>query len=125
MAVILGLSVGWTTAPSASGTCGIVVGNQGATAPSSTTAITLSGNLRPDGKASGVTVYNKGTVANAGTAFHLTHSLSTAGTPSDNIFVPVDGLIHVPPGYYASVCGNAAVASIVTAATLLWAEIPY
>lgn len=124
MAVLLGFSVAWTTAPAASGTCGIAVGLQGETAPTSLTNISLAGNVKAGGRAPYCITYNKGTVANAPTAFHLTHSLSTAGTPSDVVFYALDGLIQVPPTYYAAVCSSATLGTVVTAATLIWAEVP-
>jgi hypothetical protein len=126
LAVLLGLSVGWTTAPGASGALGITWGAGQTSAPTGTAAITGVANMRPDlAGAPACNVYNSGTVANAGTTIHLTHEVSTAaGNPSQPIFVPLDGLIVVPPGCWAAVAGAAAIASMVGKISLIWAEVP-
>lgn len=126
MAVILGVGIGWTTAPSATGVMGVAVGSGQTSAPSSTTQVTAVGNLRADvaSNAPGCGIYNGGTVTNAASAFLATHSISTAGAPSQPIWVPLDGLIVVPPGSFAVVAAQAAIASLVAEISLVWAEIP-
>ena len=124
IAVILGVSIGWTTAPAATGVMGIAVGNGQSAAPTSTTTISLAGNLVPGGRAPTMNTYIKGTVANAATAFFPTHSISTAGTPTDGMWVPLDGLVQIPPGGWAAVCAAAAIGTMVSWASLVWAEIP-
>ena len=124
MAVLLGVSIGWTTT-GATGVMGVATGIGQTSAPSSTTAITVAGNTLANGKAPVCNVYNVGTVSNAGTTFVGTHSISTAGTAAVGCFVPLDGLIQVPPGCWAAVCGAAAIASVLYKASLVWAEIPY
>ena len=123
VALILGLSVAWTTAPAATGELGITWGSGQTSAPTSTTAIdgvacTLPGFSGPD-----CNVYRVGTVANAGSTILVTHSISTAGTPSQSVFVPLDGLVQVPPGCWAAVAGAAAIASLVARISLVWAEV--
>src|SRR6267378_2944207 len=77
MAVLLGVSVGWTTAPGASGAVGITWGSGQSVAPTSSVAITGVANLRPDFAGAPLcNVYNSGTVVNAGTTIHLTHEVS-------------------------------------------------
>ena len=124
VAVILGLSIGWTTAPSATGVMGIAVGHGQTAAPTSTSAISLVGCLNSGGATPLCNTYIKGTVANAASAFFPTHSLSTAGTPSDGMWVPLDGLVQVGPGGWAAVCASATIASMVSWASLVWAEVP-
>jgi len=126
MAVLLGLSVGWTTAPGGAGALGITWGSGQTSAPTSTTAITGVGNLRPDLSAAPLcNVYNVGTVANAGTTMVLTHEVSTGTDTSKQIFVPLDGLIQVPPGCWAAVAGAAAIASMVAKISLVFAEVQF
>jgi hypothetical protein len=128
MAVIVGLSVGWTTAPGASGAIGIAVGTGQTTAPSSTTAVDAVGNLNAQfaSQTPLCNVYQKGTVTNGGNMILVTHEVSTAaGNPSQPVFVPLDGLVLVPPGGWCSVAGAAAIASMVAKISLVWAEVPY
>jgi len=126
MAVLLGLSVGWTTAPGAAGALGITWGSGQAAAPTGLTNITGVANVRPDLAAAPLcNVYNVGTVTNGGTSIHLTHQVSTGTLPSQPIFVPLDGLIQVPPGCWAAVAGAAAIASMVAKISLLFAEVPF
>lgn len=126
MAVILGLSVGWTTAPGAAGALGITWGTGQASAPTSTTAITGVANLRPDyAGLPACNVYNAGTVAAAGTTVYLTHEVGTGTQSAIPTFVPINGLIQVPPGCWAAVAGAAAIASMVAKVSLVWAEVPY
>jgi hypothetical protein len=128
MAVILGVSCGWTTAPSASGVIGLT-GNTGqSSAPTSTTAIdTVSNNIVGFSGSDTPTcnVYRVGTVTNAGNFFFPTHSVSTAGTPSDAIWCPLDGLFIVQPGGWIAVSAAATATSMVGKIGLMWAEIPF
>jgi hypothetical protein len=126
LAVILGLSAGWTTAPAAAGALGITWGTGQPAAPTSTVAITGVSNLRPDLAAAPLcNLYNSGTVVNAGTTIHLTHEVGTSAGPSQSIFVPIDGLIVVPPGCWAAVAGAAAIATMVGKFSLVFAEVPF
>jgi hypothetical protein len=126
MAVLLGVSIGWTTAGSNTGVLGIATGIGQTSAPTSTTAITVSGNTFPGGKTSLCTPYNVGTVANAGGMFFGTHMVSATSTGGvADTFVALDGIIQIPPGTWAAVCGAAAYATMAYKATLVWAEIPY
>ena len=125
MAVILGVAVGWTTAPAATGALGITWGSGQTAAPTSPTAIDGVANVLTSGPAPLCNSYRVGTVANAGTTILLTHSVSTAANPSQDIFQPLDGLVQVPPGSWASVAGAAAIASLVAKISLVWAEIPF
>lgn len=126
LAVLLGLSIGWTNAPAATGALGVTVGKGQTSAPTTTTAIDGIGNLRPDGPSTPLcNLYRIGTIANAGTTIHITHSISTAATPSVPVWVPLDGLVVVPPGCWASVAGAAAIATLVAQISLVFAEVPF
>ena len=126
MAVLLGMMVGWTTAPAAEGVVGIAVGNGQTSAPSSTSAITGVANNRADLVAAPqCNVYTLGTVANAAVSLYPTHSVGTTSNDNCPIFVPLDGIIQVPPGCWASPAGAAAISTIVAKIGLVWAEIPY
>lgn len=125
LAVILGVSAGWTTAPSATGALGVTTGSGQTSAPTTTTAVDAVGNLYAGANNTPqCNVYQKGTVANGGTTILVTHAVSTAGTAVTNAFQGLDGLILVPPGCWAAVSGAAAIAAMVAKITLVWAEIP-
>lgn len=128
LAIILGVSVGWTTAPGASGAVGIAVGSGQTTAPTTTTTVDAIGNLNAGISTSTplCNVYQKGTVTNGGSTIFITHEVSTAaGNPTTDIFQALDGIVVVQPGGWASVAGAAAIASMVAKISLVWAEIPY
>lgn len=126
LAVLLGVSVGWTTAPAASGALGITWGTGQPAAPTGTVAITGVANLRPDLAALPLcSVFNAGTVVNAGTSILLTHQVSTGTVAAQTIFEPLDGLITVPPGCWAAVAGAAAIATMVAKVSLIFAEVPF
>lgn len=127
LAILLGVSVGWTTAPGASGAVGITVGSGQTAAPTSTTAVDAVGNLNAGLAAQAPTcnVYQKGTVTNGGSTIFVTHEVSTAaGNPTTDVFQALDGIVVVPPGCWASVAGAAAIASMVAKISLVWAEVP-
>lgn len=124
LAALLGVSIGWTTAPGATWLMGVTVGSGQTSAPTSTTGITGSGNLNPAGPPSQCTAYNAGTVSNAGAIFHATHSISVAAdVPVVPAWVPLDGLIVIPPNCWAAVVGVAAIATMVAKISLVWAEL--
>lgn len=123
MAVILGVSVGWTTAPAASGAMGLTWGSGQASAPSSTRAIDGSGATVPGASPQRCNVYRIGTVANAGATILITHEVSKAANPSSAVFVPINGLVQVPPSSWASVAGAAAISRLVATVSLIWAEV--
>lgn len=128
LAAILGVSVGWTTAPGASGAIGVTVGSGQAAAPTSTTAVDAVGNLNAALASTTplCNVYQKGTVTNGGSTIFVTHEVSTAaGNPTTDVFQALDGIVQVPPGCWASIAGAAAIASMVGKISLVWAEIPF
>ena len=126
MAVILGIGIAWTTAPAATGELGITWGSGQPNAPTATTpidsqAVTLAGGAQKPL----INAYRVGTVVNPGAGLIVTHSVSTAGPPSNNVFVPMDGLVQVLPGAWAAVAGSAAIAALVANISLVWAEVPF
>lgn len=124
LAIILGVSVGWTTAPAATGQVGITWNSGQSAAPTTTTAITGVANNFPGAAGPLCNVYNKGTVTNAGVVFLATHSVSTAATPVNVSLEMLDGLIIVPPGCWAAVAAAATISTMVANISLIWAEIP-
>lgn len=122
LAVLLGLGVGWTTAPGASGTVGIGIGTTAA--PTSTSAVTAVANTNPFGPAPNCLALNAGTVT-AATGFIATHEVSTGATsqPACSCWVPLEGLVTLPPGAFVNVSGAAAIATMVAKISLVWAEI--
>jgi hypothetical protein len=126
MAVVIGLSVGWTTAPAAAGVIGLTFGTGQTSAPTSTATITGVANIRPDIESEPLcNVYNSGTVANAGEVLIETHQVGTGTVSSQPLFVPLDGLIQVPPGCWAAVAGATAIATMVGQISLVFAEVPF
>lgn len=125
LVIILGVSAGWTTAPSATGALGVTVGSGQTSAPTTTTVVDAVGNLNPSGPTvPQCNVYQKGTVANGGSTIIVTHSVSTAGGSQSPAFQSLNGLIVVPPGCWASIAGAAAISLMVADLSLVWAEIP-
>jgi hypothetical protein len=63
-------------------------------------------------------------VSAAGTVFIPTHQVGATDTDVGELYVPLDGLIQVPPGYFASVAAAATISTMVGKIGLVWAEIP-
>lgn len=116
-----------TTASAVIGALGFTGGLQGATAPSSTTAIDTSANLCLGSmNPSQMNVYRLGTVANAGTFFLPFASITTAALTAvgDNMsWIDVDGAITVLPGYWCSVAASATLTTAVIQIALVWEEL--
>lgn len=125
-AYILAVGYGITTASTVAGSIGVAVGSGQSSAPTSTTGITLSGNINPLQTAAQCSVYNVGTVANAASSYIVTGQVetgaTTTGTADDN-FVHLGGLIAVPPGCWAAVVAGETLTSAVLDCSLLWLEI--
>lgn len=127
IAYLLALSYGLTTASTVAGSIGIVTGSGQSSAPTSTSAIGLAGNLNPAGQAPGCSVYSSGTVAQAGSAYLPTGRVHTGAitvdTDDDN-FVHLGGAIVIPPGCWAAAAAGAVLTSAVIDIGLVWIEIP-
>ena len=126
-AVLLGVTCALTTVTTVAAALGIT-GNSGqATAPTSTTAIDTTGNLLIGGKPSKCTAYRIGTPATAGGFFLPLLALGTGVLTTDNMelgFIPLHGLVVVPPGSWASIATSATATTTVAQLGLVWAEVP-
>ena len=122
------LAVGWGTSivTTVAGALGITGGDGQSAAPTSTTAIDSSGNLRIGGAASLCTPYRVGTTGT--NDFFLPFAqVHTGALTVDNmgmLWVPLDGLITVPPNCFASVAASATLTTLVASICLIWEEIP-
>ena len=126
-AVLLGVTCALTVVTTVAAALGIT-GNSGQTsAPSSTTAIDTSANLRIGGLAPRCNVYRVGTPSSAGSFFLPLAHLGTGALTVDNFengFIPLDGMIVVPPGSWASLATSATATTTVANLGLIWAEVP-
>jgi hypothetical protein len=124
-AYLMSVSFGLTTASVAAVTLGLTGGPT--TAPTTTTAITSTGNLWLGGAASKCTAYSIGTVSAAGTFFLPFGQVGTAALTaeiSDDNFIHLGGSIVVPPGYFVSVAADAIMTTGVIDVGLTWLEMP-
>jgi hypothetical protein len=128
VAYLLSLSFGLTTASTVAGSIGIAVGSAQPAAPTSTTAIGISGNLNPAGSASACTPYSAGTVAQAATAYmpvgRVHTGAITVDTDDDNC-VHLGGSIVIPPNCWAAISAGVALTTSVIDLGLTWLELPY
>lgn len=126
-AVILGVTCAITVVTTVAAALGLT-GNKGQpAAPTSTSAITASGNCRVGGNAPKCNVYSSGTVASAGNFFLPLIQLGTGAlTVSDFApgFIDVAGLVVVPPGSWCSIAASATATTTVAQLGLVWAEYP-
>lgn len=126
-AVLLGVTCALTTVSTVAAALGIT-GNSGQTsAPGSTTAIDTSSNLRIGGLPPRCNVYRVGTPSSAGNFFLPLAQLGTGALTVDNFevgFIPLHGMVVVPPGSWASIATSATASTTVAQLGLIWAEIP-
>lgn len=127
-AVLLGVSIVSTTPATTAAFAIGITGNSGQTsAPTSTTTIDTSANLRIGGPSPRCNVYRVGTPSSAGSFFL---PLAQAGTGAitvdnfENCMINLDGSIVVPPGSWVSVAASATATSLVAQVGIIWAEIP-
>jgi len=123
-AYILAMTYSVITASTVAGVLGL--GGGVTTAPTSTTAIGTSGNLKfnTNAQASLCTPYAVGTVSNAPANFIPLGPVNT-GTLVNNSQTNLEhlgGLIEVSPGEYITVCASATLTSAVILVSLIWAE---
>jgi len=126
-AFLLGVSMGVTTASTVAGALGIGGGTGQTAAPTTTTAITLSGPLKIDGPSPQCNVYNVGTVANAASTFLPLSEVLTGALTNTGIFpawIDLEGAIQVPAKTWAAVLATATLTSAVVQVGLVWLEIP-
>lgn len=126
-AIILGVTCSNTVASTVAGTIGIT-GNSGqTTAPTSTTAITASGNGYVGGNPPKCSVYSVGTPTNAGNFFLPLVQIGTGAITVDNMdtaFTDLGGCIVVPPNAWIAVSSSATLTTGVFGIGLIWAEVP-
>jgi len=125
VAIILGITCAVTTAATAAGAIGIAGGVGQSAAPTSTTAITLSGCTRVSAATSGCTVYNVGTVATAANFFMPFIAFGSGAltvTTATGDYIDIAGSIVVPQNTWVSVCATATDATLVAGLGLIWAE---
>lgn len=126
-AILLAVTCAVGVVSTVAGALGIT-GNIGQTAaPTSTTTITASGNLFVGGPAPACNVYNVGTVANAGNFFLPLIQVGTGAITTNDLataYIPIDGMVVVPPGAWAAVAASATASSLQAKLGLVWAEIP-
>jgi hypothetical protein len=123
-AYILAMTYSVITASTVAGVIGL--GGGVTSAPTSTTAIGTSGNLRFNTNAPAplCTPYAIGTVSNAPSNFIPVGPVNT-GTLVNNSQTNLEhlgGLIELSPGEYISVCASATLSSAVIVVSLIWAE---
>lgn len=126
-AVLLGITCAISTASTVSTALGIAIGGVQAAAPTTTTAVTVSGNTRAGAPPPTVNIYNAGTVSTASANFLPLMQVGTGpitGIEAANVFVPIDGLVIIPPTYWCAVTGFVVVSTLVAQIGLVWAEIP-
>lgn len=125
--VILGMSMAVGTASTVATSLGICGGTQGTNAPTSTTAIGITGNALVGGPNSQVNVYRVGTVANASTFFVPFIQVGTGAitvTDSQPCHVDLAGTFVVPPGKWVAIGAASTATTLVAQIGLIWAEIP-
>ena len=124
-AVIFGFSAGITTASGVACQWGIASGSLQPAAPTSTTAITISGNTRGNTNPSACTVYKAGTVAAAANSFMPYIQINTGAITLADVsggWVNVEGAIVVPPSCWCAICSSATPTSAVAGLGLVWGE---
>lgn len=125
-AYLLSVSYGLSTASTVAGAIGITGAAGQPAAPTTTTAIGLTGNLYVGGPSPQCTAYTVGTVVNAGTFFMPTGSVGTGAitvqTADDNT-VNLGGMIAVPTAAWASVAASAVLTTSVIQVAITWLEV--
>ena len=124
-AILFGLSAGITTASGVACQWGIAGGSQQPAAPTSTTAITISGNTLGNTNPSTCTVYKAGTVAAAANYFMPFVQINTGAITLADVtwnWVSCEGAIVVPPSSWIAICSSATPTSAVAGLGLMWGE---
>ena len=109
------------------GGLGLTGGPGQVAAPTSTTAIDASGNMKIGGPASACTPYRVGTPVAAGLQFVPIAEFHTGALTVDTggiKWVDVSGLMVVPPGSWASIAGTATLSTLQVQVAMIWAELP-
>jgi hypothetical protein len=124
---ILAVGIGVSVVSTVAGSIGLT-GNSGqSVAPTTTTAIDGSGNMLVGGASSSVTAYRIGTPANAGSFFQPLAHVHTGALTVDNFgiaWIPVDGMLVLPPGAWCSLAGSAVLTTLQAGMSIVWCELP-
>jgi hypothetical protein len=127
-AFILGVGFGVTTASAAAVGIGICGGDGQTAAPTSTTAIDLSGPLHfGSQQVAQCTVYRKGNVTNLSYAFLNLGQVHTGAVnldTADDNFIHLGGMPHVHAGSWCAVASSAVMTTAVLTVSLVWLEVP-
>jgi hypothetical protein len=124
-AVIIGITVGLTTASAAAVSVGLAGGVS--VAPINTTAITLASSTNEFGKLPTMSVYGAGTVSAAPLMYWPLVNLDTAALTAnslENMWIPLDGGIVVRQGSYIALAASATATTSVLEFGIVWAELP-
>lgn len=128
VAVLLKVGFGISTVTTVAAILGLTGrSDQGDTVMGSTTAIDSQTNLYLGGSASAMSLYRVATPATAGAFFLPFADLHTGALTVDNLgmgWIPLDGMIIVPPGAWVSIAASATASTTVMNAALVWAELP-
>lgn len=126
-AYVLAVSYGLVVASTVAGAIGLTGAAGQPAAPTSTTAIGITGNLYVGGPAPACTAYAVGTVVNAGTFFLPTGGVGTGATTvqtTDDNIINVGGAVVVPISAWAAVAGSAILTTSTIQVGLVWLEVP-
>lgn len=124
-AILLGVSISVTTASAAAVAVGIAGGIGQSAAPTSTSAATLVSSTYVTGAQPKCTFYNTGTVTNAPGFFLPLYEVGTTALTAEslsNIYIPIDGMIIVPPKSYICLAASATATTSVLQVGFVWAE---
>lgn len=126
-AYLLAVSYGLAVASTVAGAIGITGAAGQPAAPTSTTAIGITGNLFVGGPTPQCTAYAVGTVVNAGTFFLPTGGVGTGATTvqtTDDNILNLGGVIAVPTNAWAAVAASAILTTSTIQVGLVWLEAP-
>lgn len=125
-ASILAVGFGVTVVTTVAAALGLTGGNGQTSAPTTTTAIDMSGNCLIGGAASRCTPYRIGTTTENDFFLALAHvhtgalTVDTTGVQ----WVDLGGLITVEPDSFVSVAASATATTLVASISLIWEEVP-
>ena len=123
---LIAVGVGCSVVTTVAASLGITGGISQTAAPTTTTAIDSTTNLRIGGAGSACTTYRVGTTV-ANTFFMPFMDLHTGALTVDTanmVWVRLDGMITVPPNCQASVAASATATTWVGNICLVWEEVP-
>lgn len=123
---ILAVGFGVTVVTTVAAALGLTGGDAQTSAPTTTTAIDSTSNLRMGGATSRCTAYRVGTTVENKFFMPFAH-LHTGALTVDNTgiqWIDLGGLITVPPASFVSVAASATATTTVASICMVWEEIP-